>query len=111
MTLKSNATNTPKVQITLSMSLDGFITGHDPRLGRPLGDGGDHTLRRGGNPALTGEVPANAGAVVVGRRMQDHVDGWGENPPFHMPRLRRHLPTTAAASKDHELVKTALSGC
>jgi dihydrofolate reductase len=73
------------VQITLSMSLDGFITGPDPREKQPLGEGGDAFLRPGGAPWMVDEVLGAAGAVVVGRAMYDHVHGWGEDPPFKKP--------------------------
>ncbi|HEY2204176.1 MAG TPA: dihydrofolate reductase family protein [Pseudonocardia sp.] len=73
------------VQITLSMSLDGFITGPDPDQRQPLGAGGADLLRPGGTPELVEEVLAATGATVVGRAMYDHVDGWGDEPPFTMP--------------------------
>jgi dihydrofolate reductase len=73
------------VFITLSMSLDGYITGPDPGAGQPLGTGGDAVLRPGDDPSMIGEVLGGSGAVVAGRAMYDHVDGWGEDPPFKMP--------------------------
>jgi dihydrofolate reductase len=73
------------VQVTLSMSLDGFITGPDPTQRQPLGIGGADLLRPGGTPKLVEELRAASGATVVGRTMYDHVDGWGDEPPFRMP--------------------------
>lgn len=73
------------VFITLSMSLDGYITGPDPGVEQPLGIGGDAVLRPGGDPSMVDEVLGKSGAVVAGRAMYDHVNGWGEDPPFKMP--------------------------
>jgi dihydrofolate reductase len=73
------------VYVTLSMSLDGFITGPDPTRRQPLGVGGAEWLRPGGTPKLVEELLAATGATVVGRTMYDHVDGWGDEPPFRMP--------------------------
>jgi hypothetical protein len=67
------------VMMTLSMSLDGFITGPDPGTEQPLGTGGDTVLRPGGEPSMIEEVFTAAGATVVGRAMYDHVHGRGED--------------------------------
>jgi dihydrofolate reductase len=72
------------VEITLSMSLDGYITGPQPSKELPLGTAAN-VLRPGGEQWMIDEIFAATGAVVVGRRMYDHVDGWGEAPPFKMP--------------------------
>lgn len=72
------------VEITLSMSLDGFITGPNASAEQPLGTA-DNVLRPGGEGWMVDEVFAAAGAVVAGRRVYDHVHGWGEEPPFRMP--------------------------
>ncbi len=72
------------VKVTLSMSLDGFITGKDPNTEQPLGTAGN-VLRPGGERWMVEELFANAGAVVAGRAVYDHVHGWGEEPPFRMP--------------------------
>ncbi len=55
------------VEITLAISLDGFVTGLDPGPEHPLGTG-DHTLRPGGEPRMVDEILAAAGAVVAGSR-------------------------------------------
>jgi hypothetical protein len=73
------------VQMTLPMSLDGFITGPDPGEKQPLGAGGGAVLRPGGAPWMVDEVLGASGAVVVGRAMHDHVQGGGTDPPFKMP--------------------------
>lgn len=72
------------VEITLAMSLDGYVTGPDPTLEQPLGVGG-HLIGPGGEPWLAEETLRAAGAVVAGRTVYDHVDGWGEDPPFKRP--------------------------
>jgi dihydrofolate reductase len=90
------------VQITLSMSLDGFITGPDPNQQQPLGAGGAGLLRPGGTPKMVEELFAASGATVVGRAMYDHVHGWGDEPPFKMPVFvvthRQHEVRVAAAT-------------
>jgi dihydrofolate reductase len=72
------------VEVALSMSLDGFITGADPSDDKPLGTA-DNVLRPGGERWMIDEVHAAAGAVVAGRTVYDHVHGWGEDPPFKLP--------------------------
>jgi dihydrofolate reductase len=90
-----------RVFADISVSLDGFITGPDPSPGQGLGEGGErlhqwifdlaswrrpHGLEGGStgpDDDLMGEAFARAGAFVVGRRMFDHAEGWGDEPPFH----------------------------
>jgi dihydrofolate reductase len=72
------------VQVTLSMSVDGYITGPDPTEELPLGTAAD-VIAPGGERWMVDEIHAGAGAVVAGRRVYDHVNGWGEEPPFRMP--------------------------
>ncbi|OGO36265.1 MAG: deaminase [Chloroflexi bacterium RBG_16_56_8] len=92
-----------KVTVDMSMSLDGFITAPNDRPGNGLGDGGErlhewlydlaswrerHSLAGGKanrDAEVLDEAFANTGAVVVGKRMYDNAEGWGDNPPFHMP--------------------------
>jgi dihydrofolate reductase len=92
-----------KVKSQISMSLDGFITGPDDSVAEPMGIGGErlhewifglkswrepHGLE-GGETNQDSEVLEesirNTGAHIVGRRMFDHAQGWGDNPPFRMP--------------------------
>jgi dihydrofolate reductase len=73
------------VEIALSMSLDGFITGPDPRADQPLGVGGDAVLRPGGERWMVDELLDRAGAVVAGRNTYDITGGWGEEPPYRNP--------------------------
>jgi dihydrofolate reductase len=103
-----------KVRFSVSMSLDGFSAGPNPRFEEPLGDGGERLhewmLRTAGfreahggdSEGATGrddeivrEVSENTGAYVMGRQMfgggeGDWGDGswkgwWGDDPPFHVP--------------------------
>jgi dihydrofolate reductase len=87
----------------ISMSLDGFIAGPNDGPGQGLGEGGErlhewlydltswrerHGLE-GGETSPDAEVLdeafRNLGAVVLGRRMYDNAEGWGDEPPFGVP--------------------------
>ena len=92
-----------KVTVDISMSLDGFIAGPNDSVENPLGDGGERIHEwvydlaswrerhgiAGGRTDTDAEVLdeafENTGAVVIGKRMFDVANGWGDNPPFHMP--------------------------
>ena len=90
-----------KVLAGITMSLDGYITGPNDRLGAGLGDGGERlhhwvfggpwTYDRPGGSAIgvdkdyIEEVFASGGAWIVGRTMHDVVDGWGDDPGFGVP--------------------------
>jgi dihydrofolate reductase len=86
------------------MSLDGFITGPNDDVARPLGEGGErlhqwvyelaswrerHGLAGGKtnrDAEVLDEAFRNVGAFVMGRRMFNHGEKpWGDDPPFHMP--------------------------
>lgn len=92
-----------KVIADISMSLDGFVTGPDPDLERGLGKGGEplHAWATVSNDEIDREVLRETvdatGAVVMGRRLFDFVDGphgWSEDmgygaghagaPPFYV---------------------------
>ena len=107
-----------KVIAGITMSLDGFVTGPNDRLGAGLGDGGErlHYWVFGG-PWTYGEDPsgsaegvdkayveeafASAGAWVVGRTMHDVVDGWGDDPGFGVPVfVVTHRPQETAVKGD-----------
>jgi dihydrofolate reductase len=93
----------PKVTCEISMSLDGFIAGPNDKPGNGLGDGGErlhewvtaleswrerHNLsggEAGRDSELLEESFKNAGAVLVGRRMFDNAEEWGDDPPFRVP--------------------------
>ena len=92
-----------KVTADISMSLDGFIAGPNDRPGNGLGDGGErlhqwvydlaswrqpHGLSGGEtnrDSEILEEAFENVGAIVLGRRMFDNAEGWGDEPPFHVP--------------------------
>ncbi|MET9390547.1 dihydrofolate reductase family protein [Streptomyces sp. NPDC006624] len=64
----------------ISVSLDGFVTGPDPGPGNGLGTGGEalHTWAFSDAPEdrrIVREATARSGAVVLGRRLFDLVDG------------------------------------
>jgi dihydrofolate reductase len=107
----------PKVIADITMSLDGYVTGPDPDLDHGLGHGGEplHTWVEHADEvdkAVLAEAVEATGAVVMGRRLFDIVDGphgWTDSmgygaghataPPFfvvtHSPprqvRLEREL--------------------
>ena len=92
-----------EVTFDISMSLDGFVAGPNDVPGNGLGDGGEalhewaYELRsfnerhgrEGGEEGVDSDVLdemfARAGAIIVGRRMFDNAEGWGDEPPFGMP--------------------------
>ena len=92
-----------KVFADISMSLDGFIAGPNDGPGNGLGDGGEelhewvfglkswrerHGLEGGDenrDAEVLDEAFGNLGAVVLGKRMYDNAEGWGDEPPFGVP--------------------------
>ncbi len=74
----------------ISVSLDGFVTGPDPGPDNGLGVGGEalHTWAFSDDPAdqrVLREATARSGAVVLGRRLFDVVDGpqgWNEETGY-----------------------------
>ena len=87
--------------LDISMSLDGYVAGRNDGVGHGLGDNGEpiHNWVMGGewtsgeeSFAATGidrelldTMLVSSGAAIVGRRMFDVVDGWGDDPPWHLP--------------------------
>ena len=87
----------------ITMSLDGFVAGPNARPGQGLGEGGErlhewvyglkswrepHGLEGGETGAddeVLEESISRPGAIIVGRRMYDHAEGWGDRPPFGRP--------------------------
>ena len=92
-----------KVAVDITTSLDGYVAGPDDGPDLPLGENGErlhewifglrawrepHGLEGGEtnrDSEIVEEGLADRGAVIVGRRMFDNADGWGEEPPFHVP--------------------------
>lgn len=79
-----------KVAVSMSMSLDGFVTGpHDGRK-NPLGEGGEvlhHWLGPTSTPAdqaVLQEMVDGVGVILMGRRSYDSCvgdGGWGDGGP------------------------------
>src|SRR6188508_2776903 len=107
-----------KVVAGMTMSMDGFITGPNDRLGAGLGDDGErlHYWVFGGpwnydEPARgSAAAPdqeyidatfADGGAWLVGRTMHDVVAGWGDDPGFGVPvYVVTHRPHETVAKGD-----------
>ena len=85
-----------KVYAEQSMSLDGFTTGPNVRVGNGMGDGGDrlhywmfdpktNSMTKAGEKIMAEKSTLN-GAVIIGKRMFDvGFEPWGDPPPFGMP--------------------------
>jgi dihydrofolate reductase len=92
-----------KVVVDITTSVDGFVAGPNDGVGNGLGDRGErlhewvYDLATWREPhGLTGgemnrdaeildEAFKTSGAIIVGKRMYDNAEGWGDNPPFNMP--------------------------
>src|SRR5215208_5309048 len=102
-----------KVKFDVSVSLDGYSAGPNPRFEEPLGDGGErlhewmletagfkeaHGSDEGGatgrDDDIVREASENTGAYLMGRQMFGGGEGewdeswkgwWGDDPPFHVP--------------------------
>ena len=91
-----------KVLAGITMSMDGFVTGPNDRLGAGLGDGGErlhywvfggpwtYDNDAGGSRSEVDQeylnvVFSSGGAWLVGRTMHDVVNGWGDDPGFGVP--------------------------
>ena len=91
-----------KVVASITMSLDGFITGPNDGPANGLGDGGErlHYWVFGGPWSYEAEpsgeatgadkeyldvAMARAGAIVVGRGMYEAAEAWGGRNPFGVP--------------------------
>ncbi|MEV0583940.1 dihydrofolate reductase family protein [Nonomuraea sp. NPDC050310] len=91
-----------RIHADITVSLDGFVTGPDPRPGRGLGEGGErlhywifggpwtYDSPSSGQEATRADAEAaadlvDAGAVIVGRGMFDDGEQWGGENPYPMP--------------------------
>lgn len=79
-----------KVHLDISMSLDGFVTGSNEGVEKPLGDddGRLHDWmfdsRTDADAQVLAETYERTGAVLMGRRMFEvGVTPWRDPPPFH----------------------------
>jgi dihydrofolate reductase len=78
-----------QVEVDISMSVDGFITGPNED-GVGLGDGGDilHAWFRqdpDGPRLLDDALFATSGAVITSRKVYDGTGGWGDDGFYRMP--------------------------
>ena len=116
----------PKVIADISMSLDGFVTGPDPDLDRGLGVGGEplHRWAIESNDEVDAAVldaaTARSGAVIMGRRLFDIIDGphgWSDemgygaghaaSPPFFV--VTHHVPDSVRLGLDLTFVTDGLA--
>lgn len=82
-----------KVFLSVSMSLDGFITGPNQTVENPMGDGGEllhEWMFKEEMDPMNAEILkdyfASTGVFLMGRRWFDDGEGpWGKNPPFQVP--------------------------
>jgi dihydrofolate reductase len=103
----------PKLRLTITMSVDGYVAGPNQGPDNPLGEGGmrlhewafatrsfrDDHGGEGGETGLdderAGAWNTNVGATIMGRNMFGPIRGpwgdeswdgwWGEDPPYHTP--------------------------
>lgn len=93
-----------KVLAALAVSVDGYITGSDPRPGHGLGDGGVLFDWYGdaANGATYQQLSDRVGAVVTGRTTYDDCEGFGGGSPHPTAPMvvvsHRPQPTEYAAS-------------
>jgi dihydrofolate reductase len=80
-----------KVYFDVSVSVDGFITGPDEDVAKPLGDDAGRLhdwmfdAKTDADAEVLDELFARTGAILMGRHMFDvGVKLWGDAPPFHM---------------------------
>jgi dihydrofolate reductase len=91
-----------RVAASITISLDGYVTGPNDGPGRGLGDGGERLHywvfggpwsyddepmgeATGADKRYLDEAMARSGAVVVGRNMYEAAEAWGGNNPFGVP--------------------------
>src|SRR6478736_6112274 len=95
-----------KVNLSMSVSADGFVAGPNQDEDNPLGVGGielhrwhiDEGPERGGHPVnkqVMSEMMDGMGAFIMGRNMFGPIRGewadsdwkgwWGDTPPYHCP--------------------------
>jgi dihydrofolate reductase len=102
-----------EVVAALSMSLDGFIAHPDDSVGHLFDwyDNGEIEVSWPGNGMVSHVTPNSAGylrrtiegtgALVVGRRVYDHTNGWGGHHPFGVPLfLVTHSPPPSWPAPD-----------
>jgi dihydrofolate reductase len=95
-----------KVSSDISMSLDGFITGPNEGIGKPLGDDGDRLhgwmfdAKTDADTQVLDEVYPTTGAILMGKRMFDvGVKPWGDPPALPDAGIRADPQVTRAPAK------------
>lgn len=76
------------VEVEISISVDGFVSGPNTDRFPGLGEGGDvlHAwLAEPEGQKIVAEVFGAAGSVLTSRAVYDGVAGWGDDPPYRMP--------------------------
>ena len=92
-----------QVNLSMSISADGFVAGPNQNEDNPLGEGGLalHAWHLGDqaehpvNKQVAGEMMEGFGAFIMGRNMYGPIRGewgdtdwkgwWGDDPPYHAP--------------------------
>ncbi|MFC8736558.1 dihydrofolate reductase family protein [Streptomyces sp. NA03103] len=100
----------------ISISLDGYVTGPDPGPGNGLGTGGEalHTWAFSDDPEerrIVRETTARSGAVVLGRRLFDLVDGpggWDDTVGYGAAEVGRPAFVVVTGSKPESVRLTGL---
>ncbi len=77
------------VEVNISMSVDGFVTGPNINEHPGLGEGGEilHGWSTEGDPekVLHENLSGPAAAVITSRKVFDGTGGWGEDGLYRMP--------------------------
>ncbi|MFC8217818.1 dihydrofolate reductase family protein [Streptomyces sp. NPDC057362] len=100
----------------ISISLDGYVTGPDPGPGNGLGTGGEalHAWAFSDDPEerrIVRETTARSGAVVLGRRLFDLVDGpggWDDTVGYGAAEVGRPPFVVVTGSKPESVRLTGL---
>lgn len=91
-----------KVFSAMAVSVDGYITGHDPRPGHGLGDGGQLFSWYGDGDTRNREVyetlSGRVGASLAGRTTYDDSEHFGDTEGPHTTRRWRRGSSTSWSS-------------
>jgi len=81
-----------EVTSDISVSVDGFVTGPNVRVGNGMGDGGVRlhdwrfAAKTESDLAIVDEIHASTGAVLIGKSMFGlGFEPWATPPPYGMP--------------------------
>src|SRR5688500_4676409 len=86
------------VEVSISMSLDGFVTG--PHLDRypGFGEGGEVLHAWVGEDQGRDLALGRAGAIITSRKVYDETDGWAADGGFY------RMPVFVVTHRPHEVV-------